>query len=687
MSEAGPQSNSNHLPSALDPPRVLRRKLSDNVGKYTVESVGLVKNTHRYRGKSDQRISSFSFRVPLTGAAVPGFTDFQFAMGASNFMNQFVDKVLPGDVSKLREFRIRPGVEKHANVDIMPPPFFTSMNLPFPYHYTQNIYTKRIEDTAPLPAGHLSEDEEYDRVVNVTVRPPPIGYFIRHDEYPAPTKPHYEPDMSDPQIAMIITEMRKAMDERPIWTRRGMWNRLAAKFEAIEDPKKGALGPRSGALIKHCLPFVGYQFKGGPWRDAMVRYGVDPRSDPKYRIYQTLIFKLHKTRVGNVGSSWQAVRRAEVAVTNYGKFWEDKRKNNAPRDTHIFDGDSYNTDGKVWQVCDITDPLLRKLFEQAEVRPEVDIEIAGWYYRVLWAVGKAIMKSKMLAIRFNRNLTDDDFRNTVRVTEEPDNGGDTTGAKTSISISLPDLNLTNDEREQLRVAKLRPGPPNLRRRYEENYSRKVKSGYLHRQRIKIKENERREVKHMIRLLNGSDPTGKGSGAEISDNEVGGTQADEGADDDESLQDFLEELDEGGDSESGSESGDGSEANSEVESYDGDTNIGAIDYGDEDEEGQDDDGADGMESEVDQGSSPLGYNLSGLDVPVDEEEDAEGDERGEGDEGFYTRVVDSGENSDASGYRQIFGLRQKEFAQEETWSNEHINIKEEDRDFQGGAAMS
>lgn len=34
----------------LDHPRVLRRKLQDNVGKYDVEAVGIIHHTHRFRG-------------------------------------------------------------------------------------------------------------------------------------------------------------------------------------------------------------------------------------------------------------------------------------------------------------------------------------------------------------------------------------------------------------------------------------------------------------------------------------------------------------------------------------------------------------------------------------------------------------------------------------------------------------
>jgi general transcription factor 3C polypeptide 5 (transcription factor C subunit 1) len=35
----------------LDNPRLLRRKLQDNVGTYTVEPIGVINNTHRYRGQ------------------------------------------------------------------------------------------------------------------------------------------------------------------------------------------------------------------------------------------------------------------------------------------------------------------------------------------------------------------------------------------------------------------------------------------------------------------------------------------------------------------------------------------------------------------------------------------------------------------------------------------------------------
>ncbi|KAK3297002.1 RNA polymerase III transcription factor IIIC subunit-domain-containing protein [Chaetomium fimeti] len=455
----------------LDTPQVIRRKLQDNVGKYAVEPIGVINNTHRYRG----------------------LADFQFALGESNFMKKFVDKVLPGDVAKLKEFSLQPGIESGSNIDLIPPPYFTPITLPFGYNYAQNPHTKEVSPGVSDASGNMSEDQEYERVVNVTSRVPAAGYFIAHDEYPVPTAPRRQPDMSDPQVAAIITEMRLAMEERPIWTRRSMWNRLGAKFAEL---------PKNGGLVRHCLQYAGYQFKGGPWRDALVRYGLDPRADPKYRIYQTLIFKLHKTRIGSVGRSWQAVRRKELGVSNFGKAWQDLGVGDeAMLNTHVFNGESFSTDGKVWQVCDITDPLLARLFADAEQRAECDVEISGFYHRVLWSVAKAIMKCKMVAIRFNRTLTDDDFSAALEaVRGVPHDGGDGAGPGNSIGISLPDLQLTVAEYEQLRGGKYRPRPgiKSSNRETIEGVTRRRRTHY--RVRIPLKEAEEREAVKMIRLL-------------------------------------------------------------------------------------------------------------------------------------------------------------------------------------------
>ena len=59
----------------LDDPKILRRKLADNVDKYQVEAVGTIKHTHRFRG----------------------LADFYWDMSKSSFAQRYTEHVLPGD--------------------------------------------------------------------------------------------------------------------------------------------------------------------------------------------------------------------------------------------------------------------------------------------------------------------------------------------------------------------------------------------------------------------------------------------------------------------------------------------------------------------------------------------------------------------------------------------------------------
>jgi general transcription factor 3C polypeptide 5 (transcription factor C subunit 1) len=305
----------------------------------------------------------------------------------------------------MREFRIDPGTDKGPNVDIIPPPIFTHMGLPFNYHYSQNPYVRTNEEGETINTTAVKQ----------------IGYFIGADD-PAPTEPQEPADETDERFMEVMAELQSSFEERPIWTRRSLLNHLHGKLENWNELKK-------------YLNYAAYQFKGGPWRDCVVPYGIDPRTDAKYRIYQTLMFKLTKHKQP----------QGKDALTAFG---EPKQDGDYQLSSHIFDGETYNTDGKVWQVCDITDPLLRELLDNASVRQTWDVG-SGWYHGGLWAKVKAIMKTKLVAIRFNRTLTRQDFAATL-------NFGDRTpprSASSNLHLPLPNLRLSNDELTVLRGRK------------------------------------------------------------------------------------------------------------------------------------------------------------------------------------------------------------------------------------------
>ncbi|KAI8657875.1 hypothetical protein NCS57_01167100 [Fusarium keratoplasticum] len=369
----------------LDDPKVLRRKMADNVDKYQVEAVGVIKNTHRFRG----------------------LADFYWDMPKSAFAQRYVDQVLPGDVDKIKEFKFLPGTDQGPNVDILPPPMFTHMSLPFNYQYSQNPYVRATEDGGTVNTTAVKQ----------------VGYFIGAED-PSPAGPQLAPDLTDPRMVEIMAELEAAFEARPVWTRRSLLNHLGGKLKNWNELKK-------------YLNYAAYQFKGGPWRDGVVPYGIDPRTDPKYRVYQTLMFKLPKQKRAQRGQTWKSLRRVQMGPLK--EFLEELSE------SHIFDGETFHTDGKVWQVCDITDPLLRELLDNAAVRPEWDPS-SGWYHGGLWAKVKAIMKTKLVAIQFDRHLTREDFAMTLQT-------GDQTPMRSNqatFHLPLPNLRLTDEELTQLR---------------------------------------------------------------------------------------------------------------------------------------------------------------------------------------------------------------------------------------------
>ena len=141
------------------------------------------------------------------------------------------------------------------------------------------------------------------------------------------------------------------LDERPVWTRRALSNRIAV--------------PEWNNIGKFVYQYVGYTFRSGPWREALIKFGVDPRTDPRYRIYQTMTFRLDRM---------EPVVKASVTRNRQSRRGGARVRNkDFDRQSHIFDGVNLNPDGKVWQVCDVTDPLLASILSTSNLRDKCDV--------------------------------------------------------------------------------------------------------------------------------------------------------------------------------------------------------------------------------------------------------------------------------------------------------------------------
>ncbi|KAI1654887.1 hypothetical protein F4813DRAFT_368800 [Daldinia decipiens] len=332
-----------------DLPKSILRKMQDNPEDYQVEAVGNIHATHRYRG----------------------LADFQFANTNPSFLTNIAEHMLPMKVSKLRRIKFTPGVATGPGQEIIPPPHFTDRVIGFNYNYEQNPNTK-VE----------GDEGGKQQLINIQGRKKhSYGHFINNNQYPVPEKPRREPAMRVPEG--LMNQLHKLMDERSIWTRRAILNRITGDF--------------SDSVLRIALQLIGYQFRGGPWRDAFIKYGVDPRPDPSFRIYQTLAFKLERNIVGTKKIPWEVVRKGQT-----------KRRSRENSNSHLWNGEDYSTDGKFWQVCDITDPFVRGIIDRAPLRDTCDLKDSGWYHKGTWSKVKMVMKVKMVAIKRGRMGSDGD---------------------------------------------------------------------------------------------------------------------------------------------------------------------------------------------------------------------------------------------------------------------------------------
>ncbi|PMD37773.1 hypothetical protein L207DRAFT_464242 [Hyaloscypha variabilis F] len=373
----------------------LRRKLIDNVGKYTCEAVAEVKQTHRFRG----------------------LADFHQSTTHLPFFSKFRDLALSGNIEKMREFKFDPSRGWKPNEEIIMPPNITIYPFPFNWSFQQNPLI--VQETDPVTGQPI--------LVNTSRFRRTMVEYLPHNMETIPdgpaTKPPDEKDLHE-----IIENIKKLYKERPIWTRRAIINKV-----------NYALTEATLHLIKMALPFVGYRFRDGPFKDAIIKFGIDPRKDPQYRMYQTIYFQLAERDVKDPSAPWLGVRKSTKTPK------QSKRSND--KLSHFFNGRDVAVDGKIWQMCDVTDPLLARLIRDAPISEVFDAKNDGWFCNGTLAKIRAIMKVKIIALHTGRVVTDEDFKAAL---DMPDIIPDREARQ--VWIPVPDVRLSKEEMEVLRAS-------------------------------------------------------------------------------------------------------------------------------------------------------------------------------------------------------------------------------------------
>lgn len=295
--------------------------LRDRPDNYTMEAMGFIEDTHRFRG----------------------LPDFQFRAGDDPVMHEIKQHAMSPNYETLKRFSISRRMEAGGSSSFPGPPSFVPTGRSYQYEYRQTLGGERPLSKKKGPAGMSMLDTG-----------------IALDSESVPQGPPAGDRTAGKAGQKMVDALNSLLAKRPIVTLRAATSLLDCHY----------------TKISFAVQYVGYYVKQGPWEGAIVKYGVDPRTDPKYRIYQTIHLNFHDHKNIN----------AELKT----------REHTSP--AHTFDGSALSDVGKSWQVCDLTDSLLQALVNTDDIREQCDSMRFGWYKNGTVAKIRVIAREKMLSV-------------------------------------------------------------------------------------------------------------------------------------------------------------------------------------------------------------------------------------------------------------------------------------------------
>ncbi|ODQ58831.1 hypothetical protein WICANDRAFT_84550 [Wickerhamomyces anomalus NRRL Y-366-8] len=288
-------------------------------------------------------------------------SDFQYQVKNSEYVQQVNESIHSLNFDKIKELRFeqdtRPwdfDVKDKQLFDLPPPPRFSSIPLPFNYHYKKNA-------ASVVKEGKLTRKNKHIKLNSIIIK--------FNDE--APKQPSIEllnqlkvfqseqdnPFFKDTIITLDI--LKKLFDEKPIWIRKHL--------EAIlPNPLKPCL--------KYALPQISYSFTKGPWRQSYIKFGIDPRTSPKYGKYQTEGFR--------VPNYFQKIPKGFMSEIP-----------NGVSASFQFDGTQVPLTLS-FQLENILDEQVQDLLKKAIIRTECDFQ-DGWYDALSMFKVRRLMRYKL----------------------------------------------------------------------------------------------------------------------------------------------------------------------------------------------------------------------------------------------------------------------------------------------------
>jgi general transcription factor 3C polypeptide 5 (transcription factor C subunit 1) len=273
------------------------------------------------------------------------------------------------------------------NTEVAPPPLLSQATLPHPYVFHQ---------------GHPDQDGDPDAVYAPDSRDskakfPQLVTFSPTDDFPTAIPPSMPPLKSlSAAVRRIHSILQDLFEQRPIWSRRALRNHLPNR--------------RIGLPAETAIRYLAFVIRAGAWSRTYCAYGVDPRSHPRYRKYQTLIVT-------------NTEQKPDGDDSESDEFDEENQQpaQASSSQSHIFTGRGpVFEDGSTFQFCDLEDSQLKGLVDvdEAELAKKCDPEVFGWYGNGTASKIRIILRIKINALRRGEAVPDSDFDKIVKLPEQ-----------------------------------------------------------------------------------------------------------------------------------------------------------------------------------------------------------------------------------------------------------------------------
>lgn len=426
-------------------PRKKKQRFTGRVKKeYCVQVLGMATNTVRFRSMAD-----FAFQ-PNVSASTSSQPDSATHLDPVMALHKALATM---DLEALQNFRIPEQLEDYqipnpsagpdaplqSNLHMVPPAYFSRMDVPFHYGFQQTPYSELRTISTPahlampskgasfahalkrtdLVGGQMQRFVNRVRLSNIAPQPFRVGRDAK-----VPTKPLADVVRIEHRCEpKVLARLRALLVERPVWSR------VALKNQLTDEELREVQG--NNEKVYYAL--VGYSMVGGPWRDTIVRFGYDVRRDNSSRIYQRIFLRggpmNRESRISIQGVQGRptgdegggeleddedvslGVARSSVVALGGGEGGVERSTS-----THMFDGVSLHRNVGNFQLCDIDDPLIKPLIWRTNdeqlgqhfvlqlepmgtewLRHSYDVE-TGWYTRRALELIRALVTSRFKSL-------------------------------------------------------------------------------------------------------------------------------------------------------------------------------------------------------------------------------------------------------------------------------------------------